>query len=93
MLNQTVVFMFVHERAGGTAGVVRALTTGCRFVSFLWQSGQEDEEDDVAVDDQDFLNEDELAELRRDEENIKKEVCVLLSEQYTHRRKEVELEL
>ncbi|CAM9937495.1 unnamed protein product, partial [Pylaiella littoralis] len=36
-------------------------------------SGQEDEEDDVAVDDQDFLNEDELAELRRDEENIKKE--------------------
>ena len=38
------------------------------------QSGQENDEDDVAVDDGDYLNEDELAELQRDEENIQKEV-------------------
>ncbi len=44
------------------------------FVFPSCQSGQEDDEDDVAVDDGDFLNEDELAELQRDEENIKKEV-------------------
>ncbi|CAM9178655.1 unnamed protein product, partial [Ectocarpus fasciculatus] len=36
-------------------------------------SGQENDEDEAAVDDQDYLNEDELAELQRDEENIKKE--------------------
>jgi len=44
------------------------------FILLSHQSGQEDDEDDVAVDDGDFLNEDELAELQRDEENIKKEV-------------------
>lgn len=42
--------------------------------SHLYQSGQDDDEDDVAVDDLDYLNEDELAELQRDEENIRKEV-------------------
>lgn len=48
------------------------------FVLPWCQSGQEDDEDDVAVDDGDFLNEDELAELQRDEENIKKEVIHVL---------------
>lgn len=46
----------------------------CLAVGFPTQSGQENDEDEAAVDDQDYLNEDELAELQRDEENIKKEV-------------------
>lgn len=48
-------------------------------VCFPTQSGQENDTDDVAVDDQDYLNEDELAELQRDEENIKKEVRTVTS--------------
>lgn len=42
--------------------------------SWVPQSGQDDDEEDVAVDETDYLNEDELAELQRDEENIMKEV-------------------
>lgn len=68
---------FAHERDGAPL-LLCMRVKGYRVLYLcLCQSGQEGDEDDVAVDDQDFLNEDELAELQRDEENIRKEVCMI----------------
>ena len=66
-----VDFNFLVDRSRAPS-ISRSCLFSCRC---LHQSGQDDDdEDDVAVDDRDYLNEDELAELQRDEENIKKEV-------------------